>query len=189
MGKLAGKGTTVKSQENDDQAETTRDGGKEFRWEEFDKESFFHQELPTRAPIRGGLGVPYGGTVRREFYRRGGRVADHYGRHFGQGEWAIGERGGQEPPPTAPIRGGITFSDGGKAGREFCGGGGRVVDYYGRHFEQKKWAIKGGGQEPPSRAPIRGRIWFSDGRTAGKEFRGEGGGVADHYGRSFGQGE
>ncbi|KAH0470102.1 hypothetical protein IEQ34_001660 [Dendrobium chrysotoxum] len=66
---------------------------KEIGQEEFNEESFFHQEPPTEALIRGGSGFLDEGTARRKFFGGGRRVADHYGRHFGQGKWAIREGG------------------------------------------------------------------------------------------------
>ncbi|KAH0460244.1 hypothetical protein IEQ34_010907 [Dendrobium chrysotoxum] len=57
--------------------------GKVIEQEEFDDKSFFHQEIPPRALIRGGIGFADGGTTRREFCGGGGWVADHYGRPFG----------------------------------------------------------------------------------------------------------
>ncbi|KAH0463750.1 hypothetical protein IEQ34_006536 [Dendrobium chrysotoxum] len=68
--------------------------GKEIGREEFDKESFYHQEPPPRAPIRDS----YGGTARREFLSRGGGMANHYGRHFGLEDWATGDGWGQAEP-------------------------------------------------------------------------------------------
>ncbi|KAL0918268.1 hypothetical protein M5K25_010267 [Dendrobium thyrsiflorum] len=95
-----------------------------------------------------------------------------------------------ESPPGAPISGGLGFLDEGTTKEKSSGGGGRATDHYKRHFRQEEWAIgEGGDQEPPLRAPIRGRIGLSDRGTTRREFRGEGGGVADHYGRSFGKGE
>ncbi|KAH0451642.1 hypothetical protein IEQ34_018941 [Dendrobium chrysotoxum] len=55
---------------------------KEIGQEEFDEESFFHQEPPPRALIRAGSRFLNGGTARRKFYGGGGEVVDHYGRHF-----------------------------------------------------------------------------------------------------------
>ncbi|KAI0499967.1 hypothetical protein KFK09_018175 [Dendrobium nobile] len=98
----------------------------------------------------------------------------------------------QEPPFKASIRCESGFLDWGGVGaakRKFFGGGGRMANHYGMHFGQWEWAIKGGDQEPPPRGPIRDVIGFSDGGTKGREFCGEGGGVTNHYGRSFGQGE
>ncbi|KAH0461384.1 hypothetical protein IEQ34_008959 [Dendrobium chrysotoxum] len=61
--------------------------GKEIRQEEFDNGSFFHQEPPPRASIRGGIGLSDGGTAGRAFHGEGGGVADPYGRSFGEGRW------------------------------------------------------------------------------------------------------
>ncbi|KAL0924362.1 hypothetical protein M5K25_005179 [Dendrobium thyrsiflorum] len=55
---------------------------KEIGREEFDKVSSFHQKPPTMAPIKGGSRFTDRGTTRREFYGWGGRVTNHYMRHF-----------------------------------------------------------------------------------------------------------
>ncbi|KAL0923703.1 hypothetical protein M5K25_007770 [Dendrobium thyrsiflorum] len=79
--------------------------GNEIGQKELDEESFFYQEPPPRAPTRDGSGFPDGGTVRREFYGGGSGVSDHYRRHFGKGEWATGDGGGQaEPRGSAQAR-------------------------------------------------------------------------------------
>ncbi|KAH0449985.1 hypothetical protein IEQ34_020677 [Dendrobium chrysotoxum] len=45
--------------------------GKEIEYEEVDEESFFHQESPPGALIKGGSGFPYEGTTRRKFFGGG----------------------------------------------------------------------------------------------------------------------
>ncbi|KAL0924919.1 hypothetical protein M5K25_005779 [Dendrobium thyrsiflorum] len=87
--------------------------GKEIDQEEFDEGSFFHQDPPPRALISGGLGFLDDGTTKEKSFGGGGKAADHYERHFGQGESAIGEGGGQAPPLWASIRGIIGLLDGG----------------------------------------------------------------------------
>ncbi|KAH0465658.1 hypothetical protein IEQ34_005761 [Dendrobium chrysotoxum] len=67
--------------------------GKEIGQEEFDEGSFFHQEPPPVALIRGGSGFLDGGTTERAFRGEGGGVADPYERSFGQGKWTT-EGGG-----------------------------------------------------------------------------------------------
>ncbi|KAH0451569.1 hypothetical protein IEQ34_018868 [Dendrobium chrysotoxum] len=69
---------------------------KEIRQEEFDEGSFFHQEPPPIAPTRGGSGFLDEGTTKIKSFGGGGRVADHYERHFGQGKPLIREGGGQD---------------------------------------------------------------------------------------------
>ncbi|KAH0457669.1 hypothetical protein IEQ34_012984 [Dendrobium chrysotoxum] len=86
--------------------------GKEIKQEEFDEGSFFHQEPPPVALIRGGSGFLHEGTTKIKSFGGGGRAANHYERHFGQEKPLIGERGGQEPPLRASIRGGIGLSMG-----------------------------------------------------------------------------
>ncbi|PKU59885.1 hypothetical protein MA16_Dca028265 [Dendrobium catenatum] len=86
--------------------------------------------------IRGGSGFTDERPARRKFFCGGGRVTDHYGRHFEQEECVITEGGGQKPPLRTPIRGGIGFSGGGTAGRECHSRGGEVADHYGRSFGQ-----------------------------------------------------
>ncbi|KAH0470824.1 hypothetical protein IEQ34_000547 [Dendrobium chrysotoxum] len=46
----------------------------------------------------GGIGFPNGGIARRKFFGGGDGVANHYGRHVGQGEWATGDEGGRTKP-------------------------------------------------------------------------------------------
>ncbi|KAH0465216.1 hypothetical protein IEQ34_005319 [Dendrobium chrysotoxum] len=119
--------------------------GKEIGLEEFEEESFFHQEPPPGDPVRCRSGFSDVGTIRRKFYDGGGKMADHYVRRFRQREWAIIEGEGRKPPPRASIKDGIGFLDGGIIGREFHGGGGGVADHYGRSFGQGEWATQGGG--------------------------------------------
>ncbi|KAH0460167.1 hypothetical protein IEQ34_010830 [Dendrobium chrysotoxum] len=115
-------------------------------------------------------------------------LADSKGNEIGQEEFDEGSFFHQEPSLGAPIRGGSIFLDERTTKRKSFGRGGRAVDHYERHFGQGEWAIGGGGQEPPSRAPIRGGIGLSDGGTVGREFRGEGkwttegGGRAEQWG-------
>ncbi|KAH0453118.1 hypothetical protein IEQ34_017442 [Dendrobium chrysotoxum] len=71
---------------------------KEIGWEKFDEESSFYQEPPLKAPIRCESGFLNGGTTKREFCGGGGRVTNHYWRHFRQGEWMTGEGGGRVEP-------------------------------------------------------------------------------------------
>ncbi|KAH0454516.1 hypothetical protein IEQ34_016440 [Dendrobium chrysotoxum] len=42
--------------------------GKKIGWEEFNEESFFHQEPPPGSPIRGRSGFSDEGTAMREFF-------------------------------------------------------------------------------------------------------------------------
>ncbi|KAL0910135.1 hypothetical protein M5K25_021077 [Dendrobium thyrsiflorum] len=101
--------------------------GKDIEREEFNKESFFHQEPSLGASIWGG-------------------VAEHYGRHFEQGKWLIREGEGQEPPPRAPVRDIIGYSNGETAGREFRDEGGGVADRNNRSFGQGEWTAEEGRQ-------------------------------------------
>ncbi|KAL0906841.1 hypothetical protein M5K25_025367 [Dendrobium thyrsiflorum] len=91
--------------------------GREIGQEEFDEGSFFHQEPPPMALIRGGSGCLDERTTKMKSFGGGSRAADHYERHCGKGEPLIGEGGGQEPHPRAPIRGGIGLADGGTTGK------------------------------------------------------------------------
>ncbi|KAL0911587.1 hypothetical protein M5K25_019741 [Dendrobium thyrsiflorum] len=77
---------------------TAESKGKKIGRKGSDEKSFFHQEPSPRAPIKGGLGFLEGGTAMREFCGGGGKMADHYGRHFGQEEWATEDGGGQTKP-------------------------------------------------------------------------------------------
>ncbi|KAH0466552.1 hypothetical protein IEQ34_003790 [Dendrobium chrysotoxum] len=67
--------------------------GKEIGQEEFDEGSFFHQEPPLVAPIRGGSGFLDEGITEMKSFGGDSRAADHYKRHFGQGEPLIGGGG------------------------------------------------------------------------------------------------
>ncbi|PKU66750.1 hypothetical protein MA16_Dca014169 [Dendrobium catenatum] len=78
--------------------------GKEIRQEKSDEGSFFHQEPPLVAPIRGGSGFLDKKTTKMKSFGGDSRAADHYKRQFGQGEPLIEEGGGQEPPLRALIR-------------------------------------------------------------------------------------
>ncbi|KAL0914735.1 hypothetical protein M5K25_015111 [Dendrobium thyrsiflorum] len=55
----------------------------------------------------------------------------------------------QEPPPRAPIRGIIVFSDGGTVRREFCDRCDEMTEQYGRSFGQDEWTTGEGGQAEP----------------------------------------
>ncbi|KAL0903225.1 hypothetical protein M5K25_027586 [Dendrobium thyrsiflorum] len=128
--------------------------GREIGQEEFDEGSFFHQEPPHIALIRGGSGCLDEGTTKMKSFGGGSRAVDHNERHCGQGEPLIREGGGQEPHPKAPIRGGIGLADGGTAGRAFHGEGGGVIDPYERSFGQRKWTTEGGGWAEPGKLGI-----------------------------------
>ncbi|KAH0458993.1 hypothetical protein IEQ34_011807 [Dendrobium chrysotoxum] len=71
---------------------------KEIEQKKFDEESFFYQEPPHRALIRSIFGFSDGGTTMREFGGGGDRVTKHYGSHFEQGKWAIGDGEGRAEP-------------------------------------------------------------------------------------------
>ncbi|KAH0451994.1 hypothetical protein IEQ34_019293 [Dendrobium chrysotoxum] len=71
---------------------------KEIRRKDFGEKISFHQEPPPIAQIRGGIGFSIGGRAGRKIYGRGGKVTDHYGRPFGQGEWTTREGGGRAEP-------------------------------------------------------------------------------------------
>ncbi|KAH0452770.1 hypothetical protein IEQ34_017094 [Dendrobium chrysotoxum] len=60
--------------------------GKEIERKEFNEKSFFHQDPPLGAPIRGGSGLTNEGTTMRDCFGKGDKVANHYGRYFGPEE-------------------------------------------------------------------------------------------------------
>ncbi|KAH0455581.1 hypothetical protein IEQ34_015613 [Dendrobium chrysotoxum] len=91
---------------------------KEIRWEGVRRGEFLSSKATSWGSDKGGSRFLDEGTIRRKFFGGGGRVADHYGRHFRQGEWAISEGRGQEPHSRALIMGRTGFSDGGIVGRE-----------------------------------------------------------------------
>ncbi|KAH0457545.1 hypothetical protein IEQ34_012860 [Dendrobium chrysotoxum] len=152
--------------------------GKEIGREEFDEESSLHQEPPPRAPIRGRIVFPDGGTARMEFRDRGGGVIDQYGRYFGQGEWTSKEGGGQAEPwrsghvrrvgerwDSHPRYTGKTLKDhdnrytGG--GRSYWGGGDFRVRQLKMRMIQKK---KGESSISDTQAPSKDKLIDKEGK-------------------------